>query len=239
MCTAVVLIRPESDWPLVLAANRDERIDRASDAPAEFWPGIVAGRDRSGGGTWLGLNKAGIVAAVLNRAGSLGPAPGKRSRGELPLMALRAATAEAAASIVEDQDAGAWRSFNMVIADRSGAWFVRGLGAGRPEAARLSDGVHMVTAHDVDDDASPRVARHLPRFRAAAAPSPDDWAEWRAILADLSGPPGTEINVPARDGFGTVSSSFIALGRTGQTAFLFADGPPGAAPFAGLPLPGG
>ena len=91
MCTVVVLIRPAHAWPLVLAANRDEMLNRAWDPPAGHWPdrpGIIAGRDRSGGGTWMGVNRDGVVAAVLNRPGSLGPAAGKRSRGELPLLAL-------------------------------------------------------------------------------------------------------------------------------------------------------
>ena len=96
MCTVVLLIRPGHAWPLLLAANRDERLDRAWDPPAAHWPDqpdVVAGRDRSGGGTWMGVNQAGVVAAVLNRQGSLGPAPGKRSRGELPLLALATPTA--------------------------------------------------------------------------------------------------------------------------------------------------
>ena len=95
MCTVILLRRPGHTWPLLMAANRDERIDRAWDPPAAHWPdrpGIVGGRDRSAGGTWMAANGAGVVAAVLNRPGSLGPAPGKRSRGELPLVALMPAS---------------------------------------------------------------------------------------------------------------------------------------------------
>src|SRR5580700_3751165 len=133
MCTVVVLIRPGHAWPLVLAANRDEMLNRAWDPPAGHWPdrpGIIAGRDRSGGGTWMGLNRDGVVAAVLNRPGSLGPAAGKRSRGELPLLALEHRSADAAATAIAILDAGAWRSFNLLLADRAGAIFVRGLGHG-------------------------------------------------------------------------------------------------------------
>ena len=79
-------------------------------------------------------------------------------------------------------------AFNLVLADRHGAVVIRGLGAGRPEAVALAPGAHMVTAHDVDDIASPRTARHLPRFRAAPAPEPASWGAWQAILADASGP---------------------------------------------------
>lgn len=63
MCTVVALVRPGR---VLLAANRDERIDRPWDPPAEYWPGILGGRDRTAGGTWMALNKAGVVATVLN-----------------------------------------------------------------------------------------------------------------------------------------------------------------------------
>src|SRR4051812_14774699 len=121
MCTVVVLVRPGHAYPLLLAANRDEHRKRLWDSPAAHWPdlpGVVAGRDRTAGGTWMGVNRSGVVAAVLNRAGTLGPILGKHSRGELPLLALRHDSAAAAAAAVSRMDAGNWRDFNMVIADR-------------------------------------------------------------------------------------------------------------------------
>jgi hypothetical protein len=219
---------------VLLAANRDEQFDRPWDPPGAWWPerpGVVAGRDRSAGGTWMGVNRHAVAAAVLNRPGSLGPASGKRSRGELPLIALESASARAAAAAIEKLDAGCWRSFNMVIADRTGALFLRGLGRGRSVACALAPGLHMITAHDPDDPASPRVARHLPRLRAAPEPETDDWRSWREILADRGGSAAEQINVVPRAGFGTVCSSLLALPRAAAPVWLFAAGPPHAAPF--------
>lgn len=237
MCTVVLLIRPGHPWPLVLAANRDEMLDRAWDTPGAHWPdrpGVIAGRDHSAGGTWMGVNDAGVVAAVLNRPGSLGPAVGKRSRGELPLLALEHRRAADAAAAIGQVDAGAWRSFNLVVADRTGAFFVRGLGHGRPEAMPLAPGLHMVTAHDPDDPDSPRVARHLERFRSAEPPTPTNWQAWQRLIADQAGGPGEQLNVALRGGFGTVCSSLLALPVEGGCVWLFAAGPPDAAPF--LPI---
>jgi uncharacterized protein with NRDE domain len=235
VCTVVILIRPGYSWPLVLAANRDERLDRAWDPPAAWWPdhpGVIAGRDRAAGGTWMGLNRHGVVAAVLNRQGSLGPAPGKRSRGELPLLALDHPTAEAAAQAIATLDAGQWRSFNLVVADTAGAVFVRGLGQGRPQVRRLAPGLHMVTAHDPDSRESPRVARHLPRFAAAPAPDPvRGWRAWQDLLADQEGESAEQLNVAPRGGFGTVCSSLLALPAEDPPVWLFAAGPPHAASF--------
>jgi uncharacterized protein with NRDE domain len=230
MCTVVTLIRPGQ---VLLAANRDERIDRPWDPPAEYWPGILGGRDRTAGGTWMALNKAGVVATVLNRPGELGPAAGKRSRGELPLLALAHDTAGAAAEAIAALDSGEWRGFNVVIADASGGFFLRGVGQGHPQLERLPNGVSMVTAYDPNDLDSPRTARHLPRF-LAVDPDPADWSPWLAILADRSGTPAQQINVVPRGGFGTVCSSLLSLTAGCAPDWLFADGPPDEAPFRSI-----
>jgi uncharacterized protein with NRDE domain len=226
VCTVVILHRPNHAWPLLLGANRDEMLARPTDPPGAHWPDrpdLVAGRDREAGGTWLGLNRYGLVAAVLNRPGSLGPAPGKRSRGELPLLALEHATAEDAVAALADLDGRAWRSFNMVIADAAAAWFIAGPGGAQVRAEKLAAArVHMITSHDPDDMSSPRVARHLPQFEAASVPRPpDDWRAWRDILTDSSGPPESQICVAPTTGFGTVSLSLLALPARGPAVWWY------------------
>ena len=225
-----------------MAANRDERFDRPWDAPAAHWPdrpGVVAGRDRSAGGTWMAA-RGGLVAAVLNRPGSLGPAPGKLSRGGLPLMALEHGSAAAAAQPVRGLDAGAYRGFNLLVVDAGSAQFVRGTGQGRAEGWALAPGLHVVTAHDPNDPSCPRTRAQLPRFAAAAVPDPGrgDWTEWAALLADASGPRGSALNVPPLDGFGTICSSLLAVPAEGAADWLFAAGPPDRAPFARVAPPG-
>src|ERR1700731_1035753 len=84
MCTLVILRRPGHRWPVLIGANRDEMIDRASKPPGRHWPDrpeLFDGRDILAGGSWLGNNDWGVAAAVLNRHGSARPAPHRRSRG--------------------------------------------------------------------------------------------------------------------------------------------------------------
>ncbi len=240
VCTLILLTRPGHDRPLLIAANRDEMLDRPWLKPAPHWPGqpeVVGGQDVLAGGTWLAVNAAGMVAGVLNRAGSLGPAQGRRSRGDLPLMALAHGSAAAAAGALARLDGGAWRSFNLVVADAAGAYVLRGLGAGPVTAQALAPGLHMVTASDPDDAAHPRVARHLPRFAAAPAPAPPDWGAWPGLLADAEGPPRAALNVPPTGGFGTASSALIAAGGALPPEFLFAAGRPDRASFLPVPWP--
>jgi Transport and Golgi organisation 2 len=242
MCTVVLRIALGEEFPLILAANRDERVSRPWDPPAAWWPeqpDVVGGRDLSAGGTWMAMNSASVVACVLNRPGSLGPAPDKQSRGILPLLALERKSANAAAAAIAAIDGEKFRSFNMVLADAAGAIFVRSTGSGPVESIDFPPDVHMLTAHDPDDPDSPRVARYLSRFLAAPPPRPavGDWEGWKKILADRSGPPGSEINVPERAGFGTVCSSLVAIPRGKNPLWLFAAGPPDRAPFLPVSLP--
>ncbi len=242
VCTFILLFRPAHARPLLIAANRDEMLDRPWKAPAAHWPaqpGIVGGIDRLAGGTWLAVNDAGVVAGVLNRAGSLGPQTGRRSRGELPLMALRHDSAARAAAALAGLDGGTYRSFNLVIADANGAFFLRGLGDGPVSMAALAPGLHMVTASDPDDVANPRVARHLPRFAVAEPPCPPDWGAWPALLEDDGGRFEEALNVPATRGFGTASSALLAAGPPGGRQFLFAAGAPGKACYQEVAWPQG
>src|SRR5687767_15828178 len=72
MCLIVLGWRVHPDYPLIVAANRDEFHARPA-APAAFWddhPEILAGRDLEARGTWMGVSRTGRFAAVTNfRAG--------------------------------------------------------------------------------------------------------------------------------------------------------------------------
>ena len=220
MCTLVILHRPGHAWPISIAANRDEMAGRRAAAPARHWPDrpdAVAGLDREGGGSWLGLNDDGLVAAVMNRTGTLGPEAGKRSRGELVLEALDHAEADAAAGALADLDPAAYRPFNLVVADPRRAYWLRHGGDGEIRVHPIPAGLHMLSATELDDPGHPRIAFYLPRFLAAPAPRPEtgDWEAWRRLLAspetDPTLNPESAMVLARPDGFGTRSSALIGL----------------------------
>jgi len=255
MCTVVILRRTGHRWPVLVAANRDEMLDRPWSPPARHWPDrpdVVAGRDELAGGTWLGMNDEGMVAAVMNRPGSLGPAEDKRSRGELVLDALDHAEAGAAAEAMSHIDPQAYRPFNLIVADAHDAIWLRSDpdgGPGRVEGFALPEGLSMLTAYDRNDPRSGRVRLYLPRFEAAAAPDPDsgDWASWKQILGsremDESDGEPSAMNIVTDFGFGTVSSSLIALPslqaqhlQDAEPIWRFAAGRPDEVPFEAVAL---
>ncbi|MCX8102229.1 MAG: NRDE family protein [Geminicoccaceae bacterium] len=241
MCTLVLLRRPEHSWPVLLAANRDELASRPARPPGRHWPDrpeVRAGLDLVAGGSWLGVNDWGVVAAVLNRVGTLGPADGKRSRGELVLEALDHADARTAAAALADLDPTAFRPFNFVVADARDAFYVRHAGDGAIGVARLPPGLTLLTAREPNDPGCARIRRYRPLFAQAAAPDPErgDWSDWQLLLASrasATGAPRDALCIVTEGAYGTVSASLLALPARPERApvFLHAEGRPGEVSF--------
>jgi hypothetical protein len=98
----------------------------------------------------------------------------------------------------------------------------------------------MLTAHELDDDASPRIRTWLSRFIQAKTPEPNngDWQSWIELISSRASPadlgPEAAMNVDLPSGLATVSSTLIALpakANSQQPIWLFADGAPDKAPF--------
>jgi uncharacterized protein with NRDE domain len=215
-------------------------MDRPWDPPARHWddrPDIIAGRDRLAGGSWLGRNDHGVFAAILNREGSLGPSADKRSRGELVLEALDHADADSAAEALGQIDAHAYRSFNLVVGDNTNAFHI----ANRAQTEKIAveevpEGLSMLTSQEINDRRNTRIDAFLSRFEAADIPDPcsADWSAWRNLLADdTCNPaidPSSSMCVTSDWGFGTVSSTLLAMPQPGAKnpagIYLFAAGRP-------------
>lgn len=68
MCLIVFAYKYHPQYPLILAGNRDE-FHRRPTQKLHVWdgnPNILAGKDLKEGGTWLGINQHGKMAAVTN-----------------------------------------------------------------------------------------------------------------------------------------------------------------------------
>ncbi|MBT3988931.1 MAG: hypothetical protein HON14_15265 [Rhodospirillaceae bacterium] len=223
MCTFAILRRPGHDWPVIIGANRDEMKDRPWHAPGRHWPDrldVLAGKDDLAGGTWLGMNDFGVVAGVLNRRGSLGPKEGYRSRGELPLEILDHADAAAAAEALAEINPNAYRPFNIVFADNRDAYWLRLAETHwgpHAEVKQIPPGISLITSSDRNDVSSARIRTYLPQFEKAEIPDPisGNWSAWQSLFASRmydpdDGPEGAMM-ISTDSGFGTVSSSLIAL----------------------------
>jgi uncharacterized protein with NRDE domain len=250
VCTLAVYLRVFPTYPLVVAANRDEYLDRPAAPPGllSVEPSRVAGgRDLVAGGTWLGLAEGGLVAGLLNRRGPAPPDPARRSRGLLCLEALACRTAAEAAARVAGEPAGRYNPFNLLLADPHGAFVAS---QGTNEAARvmpLAPGLHLLTNLDVNDATCPRIAASRQGFAAAGEAFRRDRdpaglvARLQTVLADhvtALDPRGPGSLCVHLDGFGTRSSTVLLVPPAGRPARCFhADGPPCCTPLEEVTLP--
>src|SRR4029078_4979612 len=117
MCTLAIYVRQFAEFPVVVAANRDEFLARPATSPLLLSnaPRIVGGQDLLAGGTWLGISEHGVVAGLLNRRTADAPLEGKRSRGLLMLDTLAAPSAATAVETLGATDPTTYNAFTLLV----------------------------------------------------------------------------------------------------------------------------
>jgi uncharacterized protein with NRDE domain len=249
MCTLAIYLRVFPEFPVVVAANRDEYLARPAAAPMVLTerPLIIGGKDLKAGGTWLAINQYGMIAGLLNRRSELPANPECRSRGLLCLDALRHRTVDEALGFVTAQDPERYNPFNLLLAGRERAVVAHNR-QGRIESTVLTAGTHLLTNLDVDDFECPRISRSFSRFAQLGA-QPEIGADpprLRRRLGELLADHSTQLD--PRTGrpnslclhlgdYGTRESSLIFVAATGHIEHYFAPGPPCTAAYAPASAP--
>jgi uncharacterized protein with NRDE domain len=252
MCTLVIYLKTAVDYPVVIAANRDEFLDRPACNPTTLLdnPHVIGGQDLRAGGTWLGINEFGLIVGLLNRRAENGANPVARSRGLLTLDALKRRTAAEAAAYAASERAADYNPFNLLIASRDEAFVAYNrVGAEAIEIVPLRAGMHLLSNLDVNDLECPKICASHAKF-ATLGEDPEFRREplgnrerLGALLADHN----TQLD--PRSGrpnalclhlgeYGTRSSSLIFVGsKLGEVHHFFAPGPPCATPYAEAEVP--
>jgi uncharacterized protein with NRDE domain len=237
MCLILLAYRSHPDVDVLLAGNRDEFHRRPAVPPALIAgpPRIHAGRDLEAGGTWMGRNEHGLLAALTNRRSANPPPPDVRSRGEIVMGLLRQRTPSDAAAWLSDQPQGRYRPYTVLFGGRDAFYcFSPQDGAAlRP----LQPGAYALSNSTLDDRSWPKVERSHRFLREHGSRAGE------ALLADLqrflcdatpaddqpSLTPGEEIHGAMgavfirSDGYGTVSSSILTQGGTLGERYYFAE----------------
>lgn len=126
MCLIVFAWKLLPHCPLMLAANRDEFFARPTQA-AGWWddhPHVYAGRDLQAGGTWLGINRSGRVAALTNIRNGHPLREAKRSRGELVANFLSNAIDACDYLDQVREQSGSYNGFNLIFGDEHALYWV-------------------------------------------------------------------------------------------------------------------
>ena len=228
MCLIVVGWQVSTEFPLVVAANRDEFYARPT-AFADFWPDapeVIGGRDLEAGGTWLGITRSGRFAAVTNvREAASGK--GRHSRGKLTqdFLSGQQAAAEYVAQLAMLDFAG----FNLLLGDGNSLWYCSNRDATPQE---LAPGIYGLSNHLLDSP-WPKLLTARLGFAQALDKLPER-APLFAILADDEIVPDNELpstGVPLEwerrlsaifvrsPDYGTRASTIVASGRGGEITF--------------------
>ena len=171
MCLILIAHDAHSDFPLVIAANRDEYYQRPT-ARAGFWqdhPRILAGRDLECMGTWLGVTRGGRFAALTNFRDPRERKTDAPSRGQLVSDYLK--SDQRPREYLEDiaMQALRYNGFNLLAGDIDGIFYF----SNRAESVQqLSPGIHGLSNHLLDTP-WPKVERGKRRLQAALAGEPD------------------------------------------------------------------
>ncbi len=120
MCLIALAWGASERFPFVIAANRDEFLERPT-APLALWQSpsgasVLSGRDLKDGGTWMGFSQSGRFAMLTNVRAPLAIAPAEPiSRGGLALGWLNSdLPAEQWAKSMAPQR---YQGFNLIVGD--------------------------------------------------------------------------------------------------------------------------
>lgn len=231
MCLLAIYFRVLDEVPLVIGANREEQYARQGEPPQRLDGPLpaVGGRDPVAGGTWLGVNERGVLAAVTNRP-RLDLPPQPRSRGLLVRELLSCPTASAAVDrACRELATNRYAGCNLVCADaenlvvlHAGDWL---------QVRPLPPGLHVLTAHDVDDPGDPRI--NFARSWLAERPcgTSRDVIDSLKLICAIPGNGGPPICLHGERG-GTLSSSILALPPDlAKAQYWHAQGAPDCTPF--------
>lgn len=229
MCLLGIDFQSLPGRPLLVLANREEAYSRPATGPLLHpahggSPAWLGGVDIQAGGTWLGINAHGLLAAVTNRRRDGVPIQ-PRSRGLLcrSLLAFRSVDA-ASRSAVEQLRQDRFPGCNLLIATRDAATVIEF--GDELQATPLPPGLHLVTNAALNDTTDARISHVRSELERAAPADPTKWgitAQRICVLRrDADGP---SIWLEGADR-GTVSSTIVTIaGRPGDTHYWYAPRP--------------
>jgi len=145
MCLIVFAKDIHKDYPLIVAANRDEFYKRKS-MKAAFWedaPGVLAGRDMQAGGTWMGVHENGKFSAITNYRDPYNEKANAPTRGVLPLNYLKGELGPLGYLKKLQQGKGKeYNGFNLLTANQHGMFHYCNV---NNKISRIDEGIHALS----------------------------------------------------------------------------------------------
>lgn len=227
MCVFSAVYRVLPDCPIFLLTNRDESTERPSLSPQRHGTSIFGPADARAGGTWLGVNSHGLIAAVTNRKKTVAPI-NPRSRGLLCRDALGQAAAAAAADwVLGELSRHEYAGFNLILLGAESACVIEA--ADETRVTPLAPGIHTVanSAYAAQDDPRKNAVQELVEQMVREETAPQSLIERAKEICRIHSSPGSPGICLHGENWGTVGSTIIALTSDRQKSeFHYAAGPP-------------
>ncbi|MDE3839305.1 hypothetical protein C0966_08050 [Bacillus methanolicus] len=191
MCLILFAYRVHPDYPLILAANRDEFYERPT-APAAFWddhPSVLAGRDLEKGGTWMGVTRTGRFAAITNYRAPGHDRSDAKSRGFLVSDFLTGTDKPKEYLEIVQQDRGLYNGFNLLVGDTESLYYYSPI---LNEISKVEPGIHGLS-NAVLDTPWPKIKKGKEELTQAISNNIIDEALLLSILSDSEEAPEEEL----------------------------------------------
>ena len=214
MCLIAVAHRLSDDFPLVLAANRDEFYDRPARA-AHRWeedPRVLGGRDLRAGGSWLAVREPGRFAAITNIHSARTEGP---SRGLLVSNFVLSDTD--ALTYANAVDRHAYAGFHLIAGD--GETIAHVTNADDAPPSIVAPGSIFAVSNGMPGDDWPKVELARAAMERALAQRADPTNDLLDFLTTRRGGPLEQEVFVALPGYGTSSSTVIVVDRAGAVSF--------------------
>ncbi len=234
MCLVLIALEAHPEYPLIVAANRDEFYDRPT-SPAGFWPehpSLLAGRDLKAGGTWLGIDREARFAAVTNYRQGQRERPAARSRGRLVSDFLSTDIGAFDHLRQAQRNAGLYSGFNLIAGDGGGVFYYSNHDG---PIRRLEPGLYGLSNHLLDTP-WPKVRSAKTALGALLHQGVSDpTGALFALLSNRQRPPDDQLPSTgvgpqweqllssafiASDQYGTRSSTVILVSHAGRVVFV-------------------
>lgn len=215
MCTVILGYQLSDDTPILLGANRDERLDRTAEGfKLRERAGVrqLSPRDLKAGGTWIGINQYGVIAAITNRF-QPAPDPTRRTRGELVDRALAFKSSIDAAEAIGALKPDDYNGFHLLMLDKKSAHIVWNDG-GNLHKERLQPGLTVLTERSFGAAPNLRQERVLTRCQALCRRGDLGPGALAEVLSERGDGSIDQVSVQLPEmNYGTRSSSIIRLGE--------------------------
>lgn len=232
MCLIVFGYKAHSAYDLVFAANRDENHSRPT-RPAKYWDNythLLAGKDLKAGGTWLGVNKLGAMAAITNYRDPAIQKENPPSRGHLVLDYLKNSGPPESYLDSVDRKADSYNGFSLVLGNMQKLMFYSNQQRTKTE---IEPGIHGLSNHLLDTP-WPKVDRAKKQLRQIMSEGDISEDALFSLLKDEEKPSDEQLpdtGIPKHlekkvspifirsEGYGTRSSTVLLFHKNGEVTF--------------------